>query len=301
MAHKNRSNWSPYKARRKTATPNEAPAGSQKIPQGRSHPSTAHVNKDKMSDPTSTGARSQFGQSRHRRSKENYTFNEADDRLFDVFRNHGFGDYPHGKRQQLTRFYQLLLHNQGENNFTRLLTLRDVGIKHFIDSLMVTRLVDLPFPLLDMGTGPGFPGIPLKIHYPEGKIILAEGVQRRVDFLKYVRSELALKNLDIIGRNINAEFVYPVQGVITRAVEDARNTLGNVISCVQTGGHVYLMKGPNCEPEIQMALDAWGEYYSFEKNIAYQLPDTPHERRLLVFKKIKTKNIPEPDWDDEDP
>lgn len=241
----------------------------------------AHKNKTNWSPMKSKSG------SKHKKPTENYTFNQADDRIYDIFRNHDFGDFPHPQRQQLTRFYELLIEHQKKQNFTRLLNLREIAIKHFIDSLMVLRVTKLQFPLLDVGTGPGFPGIPLKIACPDDKIILAEGVQKRVDFLKIVRDDLKLKHLDIIGRNVNPEFLYPVNGVITRAVEDARNTLGNVIQCLQTGGRVFLMKGPNCEPEIEPALKQWGEYYELEKNIPYSLPQTQHERRLLVFRKIK--------------
>lgn len=239
------------------------------------------------------GSSRKSGTPRHRRPDEKYEFSEADDRIYDIFRNHGFGDVPHETRMQLTRYYLLLMENQHERNFTRLLTLRDVAIKHFIDSLIVPTLIELPFPLLDMGTGPGFPGIPLKILNPKKTIILAEGVQKRVEFLKHVRHTLGLTALPIIGRNVNQEFFYPVHGVITRAVEDARNTLGNVVNCVQTGGHVILMKGPNCTPEIEMALDAWGEYFDLEKDIPYELPKTPHQRRLLIFKKRKPHPLPD--------
>lgn len=266
MAHKNRSNWSPYKARQQgSPTRKSAPA----TPPG----------------------------SRHKKPQENYAFAEADDRIRNIFSNHGFGDYPHDKRNQLTRFYQLLMENQKTENFTRLLSLRDVAIKHFIDSLMVTRLTDLDFPLLDMGTGPGFPGIPLKIHYPDKRIILAEGVQRRVNFLKHVREEMRLSGLDIIGRNINETCLYPVNGVITRAVEDARNTLGNILYCLQNGGRVFLMKGPGVSPEIPVALDTWGEYFKLEKDIAYEIPQSPHQRRLLIFRKIKPAPLRDLDAD----
>jgi 16S rRNA (guanine527-N7)-methyltransferase len=271
MAHKNTSNWSPYKARK------ENQKGTVRGAQG---PNQASAGKGSQAN-------------RHRKPVERYDFHEADDRIYDVFRNHGFGDYPHAKRMELTKFYQLLMDNQHEQNFTRLLSIRDVAIKHFIDSLIVARLTKLQFPLLDMGTGPGFPGIPLQIDFPNETIILAEGVQRRVEFLKRVRDELGLRNLKIIGRNVNAEFFYPVQGVITRAVEDARNTLGNVVNCLQTGGRVYLMKGPNCTPEIEMALSAWGEYFSLDQDISYELPNSPHERRLLVFKKLKPHPLPD--------
>lgn len=228
------------------------------------------------------------GRGVHRKPTQVYPFQEADDRIFDIFRNHGFEDFPHPARQQLVRFYELLMRNQEQENFTRLLTIRDVAIKHFIDCLIVARLTKLVFPLLDIGTGPGFPGIPLKIAFPDRKIILAEGVQKRVEFLKKVRDELKLKQLDIIGRNVNDTFVYPVQAVITRAVEEAAMTLKNVLYCLQTGGKVFLMKGPNVDGELKSAQSEWSEYYRLEDDIHYELPHTPHKRRLLVWTKIKT-------------
>lgn len=291
MAHKNRSNWSPYTARRKKGGEGSGVAPSSAAKDGYKPKGAQPPSSNSKTSPAKAGF-SQDG-SRHRKPIQTYGFAEADDRIYDVFRNHDFGDYPHAKRQQLTRFYELLMANQNEQNFTRLLNLRDIAIKHFIDSLLVTKHVDLKFPLLDMGTGPGFPGIPLKIHFPKETIVLAEGVQRRVEFLKQVRAAMNLEHLPIVGRNVNIEFFYPVQGVITRAVEDARNTLGNVINSVQTGGEVVLMKGPNCTPEIQPALDAWGEYFELKKDIAYEIPKTPHERRLLVFKKLKPAPLPD--------
>jgi len=262
MAHKNRSNWNPYSARkqaRKTSQPSPSPAKSE----------------------------GELNQPRKKEAIKTYSFNEADDRIYDVFRHHGFKDYPHEKRQQLTRFFLLLLENQKVENFTRLLSLRDVAIKHFIDSLMVSRLVKLPASLLDLGTGAGFPGIPLKIDQPDIEIVLAEGVQRRVGFLKEARDQLHLSGLKIIGRNIDETFMYPVQGVITRAVEDARNTLGKVLYCLPVGGKVFLMKGPGVDPEIPMAEKAWGQYFRLKEDIAYTLENTPNQRRLLVYEKTK--------------
>ncbi|MCJ8275906.1 MAG: 16S rRNA (guanine(527)-N(7))-methyltransferase RsmG [Bdellovibrionales bacterium] len=256
MAHKNTSNWSPYKGQKKGPL-----------------------------------------RGRHKKPQRIFKFGEADDRLRDIFVNHGFDHkIDHKTRHQFVRFYQLLMENQKKQNFTRLTSIKDIGIKHFVDCMMVNKLIPLKFPLLDMGTGPGFPGIPLKIIVgQEKKIILAEGVQKRVSFLKKVREELKLENLDIIGRNITDEFEYPVQGVITRAVEDAQNTLGNVINCLQTGGCVYLMKGPNVGPEIEVALKKWGDYYKLEKDRSYTLPNTPHERRLVVFRKTKSLERAEDD------
>ncbi len=224
---------------------------------------------------------------KHRKSTESYSLEEADDRFYDHFRHHGFGDYPHDKRKLLTRFYLLLMEEQNKQNITRLLTVRDTAIKHYIDCLMVPRLIELQYPLLDIGTGAGFPGIPLKIDIPDQTIILSEGVQKRVEFLKQVREKLKLPKLDILGRNINPTFVYPIRGAITRAVEDISQTLESVINALQLGGDVYFMKGPGVDPEIPKALDKFGEYYDLHKDITYELPKSPHQRRLVVFRKKK--------------
>lgn len=262
MAHKNKTNISPYKARQKSGP--KPPAALK---------------------------------GKHKKPESIFSIEEANDRLLDIFRNHGFTGVNHEQRRQLAHFYRLLMENQEKENFTRLLKIRDIAIRHYIDCLIVAQLTKLQFPLMDVGTGPGFPGIPLKILFPEERIILAEGVQRRVEFLKTVREEMHLKNLDIIGRNINPYFAYPVQGVITRAVEDVRNTLSNVLTCLQLGGCVYLMKGPNVDPEIEVAEKEVGEYYKLEQDVAYSLPETTHNRRLLVYRKIKL--APLPDFDEE--
>ncbi len=265
MAHKNKSNYSPYKARQEARNKNISPHEAPKALLGK-----------------------------HKKPEFIYSINEANDRLADIFHNHDF-KCSHSERMMLAHFYRLLMENQEKENFTRLLKLRDIAIKHYIDSMIVSELTDLKFPLMDVGTGPGLPGVPLKIRYPNQKILLAEGVQRRVEFLKQVRQEMKLHDLDIIGRNINKYFAYPVNGVITRAVEDIRNTLGNVLSCLQLGGHVYFMKGPGVDPEITQALKEYGQYYQLIKDTSYSLPETPHNRRLVIFEKIKNAPLPEDD------
>lgn len=264
MAHKNKENYSPYKARKEKAGVSLKGQVHEAIP----------------------------ALKREHKAETIYPIEVANDRLADLFRNHDF-KCSHEERRKLAQFYFFLMKNQEHQNFTRLLKIKDIAIKHFIDSMILTELVDFEFPLLDLGTGPGFPGVPLKIRFPDKKILLAEGVQKRVEFLKQVREELQLKNLDIIGRNINEHFVYPVQSVITRAVEDIPNTLKNVLSCLQKGGRVYFMKGPAVDPEIQMAKEEMSEFYSLEKDIAYDLKHTSNHRRLVVFRKIKNAPLPE--------
>lgn len=281
MAHKNKTNYSPYKARQEKRQETRQQELRQKGLGGVTlPPSTSNMGK-------------------HKKPETIYELHEANDRLADIFRNHDFNLVSHEQRLQLAHFYRLLMLNQEKENFTRLLKLRDIAIKHFIDSIFITSLTKFQFPLLDVGTGPGFPGIPLKIMFPEDKILLGEGVQRRVEFLKHVRSEMDLQNLDILGRNINKHCVYPVNGAITRAVEDISNTLTNVLNCLQIGGKVYFMKGPGVDPEIKAAKENWSEYYKLVQDTAYTLPHTPHERRLVVFEKIKHRPLPAEDEGEE--
>ena len=224
----------------------------------------------------------------HKTPEKIYGTNEADQRLYDIFRNHGLADFPHPERRRLVEFYQLLMTHQLRDNVTRLVKFRDIAIKHFVDSVIVPKFCQLRFPLLDVGTGPGFPGIPLKIMFPKEKIILAEGVRRRVDFLKAVREDMKLTNLDIIGRNIDDTFELPVQGVITRAVEEVGHTLKNVSRCLAVGGDVFFMKGPNCDEEIARAAKTWAPYFDLVADIPYDLPNTPHQRRLVIYRKLKS-------------
>ncbi len=240
---------------------------------------------------------------RHKLPEIIYKGAEAKARLVDLFRRRLKVLPSENQMSQFTHFYELLMNTQKVHNFTRLVSIRDVGIKHFIDCWMVGDLVPLEFPLLDVGTGPGFPGIPLKIRYPKEKILLGEGVQKRVEFLKLVRDELQLENLPIVGRNINFYFAYPVRSVITRAVEDIDDTLLNVSTCLQTGGKVYFMKGPAVSDELLTLNEFSKTYYKLIKDISYELPESPHKRRLVVFEKIKATPLPdfelEPDPEDE--
>ncbi len=188
--------------------------------------------------------------------------------------------------EQFSKFYTFLMNYNRKYNLTRLTTFEEVVLKHFVDCVYVSQMMKLPTPLIDMGSGAGFPGVPLKIVNPDVRVILVEGVQKKVEFLKELRDHLKLKGLDIIGRNVDPKMMYPVQGVITRAVEDSRATLGNVINCVQTGGLVILMKTPGIDGEISQAQEHYKGQYEMTINQDYSLGNTTHMRKLLVFKKL---------------
>jgi len=191
-----------------------------------------------------------------------------------------------GQLELLTRFHRFLLEKNRKLNLTRILNLEDIVVKHYVDCFMVSRLLpDLPAPLLDIGTGGGFPGIPLKILAPDLHIILGEGVRKRVNFLREARAELGMEKLDIIGRNIDTDFEYPVNGTITRAVAPLRDTLKRVRSCLMPGGLAIFMKGPNVEEEKKEAAQLSSMYEEVD-DISYDLPGTQYRRRLIIYRKL---------------
>jgi 16S rRNA (guanine527-N7)-methyltransferase len=184
------------------------------------------------------------------------------------------------------KHYKLLARWNQIHNLTRIRDFKDIMIKHYVDSFLVANLVDLPESLLDIGTGPGFPGIPLKIVRPQIHLILAERIQKRVLFLAEVKKKLGLANVEIIGRRIDKNFSEPVNGVITRALGSIAETLPKLAGCLLPGGVVLFMKGPKVDEEIKKAQRIIEGRYLLEKDTAYTLPIKGHKRRLLTFRRL---------------
>ena len=191
-----------------------------------------------------------------------------------------------GQLEQLWTYHTLLRRHNAQLNLTRIHNFTNMVLKLYVDSILPGRLMALPSALLDLGTGPGMPGIPLKIAFPDLNVTLAESRGKRVDFLKMVVDRLQLKDTIVIGKTITPDFDMPVENVITRAVEDISLTLERVGGCLETGGRVIFMKGPDCADEILAAGEKYRSRFRLLQLIDYEIPHTPHERRLVVFQRI---------------
>ena len=188
---------------------------------------------------------------------------------------------------QLWAYHGMLRAANEDLNMTRIHNFENMVLKHYVDCLLVLKFVDLPDPLMDMGSGPGLPGIPLKIARPELSMILAEPRGGRVAFLEEVIARLGLKKIEVYGGKIGPKFDRPVGGVITRAVASIPETLDRVANCLMPGGKLILMKGPDCSAEIREAASSHAESYRLLKDQAYAIPETPHERRLVVYERLE--------------
>lgn len=191
-----------------------------------------------------------------------------------------------GQLSALWTYHQLLRQYDAELNLTRIHNFDNMVHKLYADSMLPALQTQLPSPLMDLGTGPGMPGIPLKIFRPELHLLLAESRKARVDFLRTAVDALGLSDVEIIGRGIAPDFDRPVNGVITRAVENIADTLDRISGCLVQGGIAVFMKGPHCDAEIEDAAVRFSGEYSLSADMAYAIPQTPHQRRLVCYRRL---------------
>ncbi|MFO7784985.1 MAG: RsmG family class I SAM-dependent methyltransferase [Thermodesulfobacteriota bacterium] len=188
--------------------------------------------------------------------------------------------------EQFWLYHGLLRHHNIELNLTRVYNFTGMVLKLYVDSVLPARMIDLPSPLMDLGSGPGMPGIPLKIMHPDLEVFLAERRARRAAFLREVIDRLGLEGIGVIDRNITPDFERPFRGVITRALERIDQTLERIQGCLEEKGLVIFMKGPACEPELAHALERFGRRFALVEDASYRIGQTLHQRRLLVFERL---------------
>ncbi len=184
--------------------------------------------------------------------------------------------------------YDLIVSHNDELDLTRITRPEDIIVKHFIDSTFVLTLADIPSPVLDIGTGAGFPGIPLKIMNSGLRVILAEPKHRRVAFMKMAIDRLGLTNAEIYPHLVTDLSFFDVRGVITRALEPVKETLERVDHFLPANGRVLFMKGPGVDGELSREGGESVAGFEIEDDKHYTLPGTEHRRRLLIYRKTRS-------------
>ncbi len=156
---------------------------------------------------------------------------------------------------QLDKYYKLLKEWNEKINLTRIIEEKDVYLKHFYDSLTLSRDVDLNknLKLCDIGTGAGFPGLVLKIVFPNLKITLVDSLLKRIKFLDIVIDELGLTGIETVHSRAEdyAKLHKNEFDIVTsRAVSRLNNLLDYSIPLIKKNGYFIPMKA-NCEDEIK--------------------------------------------------
>lgn len=194
---------------------------------------------------------------------------------------------------QFVRYYELLMEKNKVMNLTAITEFCDVVSKHFIDSLMICKVTEPKGKLIDIGTGAGFPGIPLKIVYPDLKMVLLDSLNKRVQFLNEVIRELGLNDIDAIhGRaeDFARNELYREQSdiCVSRAVANLSSLAEYCIPFLKKGGFFAAYKSGNIQEELEAAKKA---IYilggKLENKVEVQLPDTDISRCILQIRKIK--------------
>ena len=186
---------------------------------------------------------------------------------------------------KLDQFYHLMLEWNEKINLTRITVEEDVYLKHFYDALTINKVVDLKEvnTLCDVGTGAGFPGIVVKIVFPQLKVTLIDSLQKRVNYLNSIIKELDLKDIEAIhtrGEDYKGNF----DVVTSRAVANIEKLVNYTMHLVSKNGVFVAMKG-NIEEELTKEVKRKLETkYQIIEVESFLLPKEKSTRSLVVMK-----------------
>jgi len=184
---------------------------------------------------------------------------------------------------------ELLKWNQ-KMNLTAIRTAKGVVIKHFLDSLSVCSHIPGHASLLDVGSGAGFPGIPLKMVQASLQVTLIDSVRKKVDFQKHIVRLLGLRGIEAVhGRvqeeKVVQEMVERFDMTISRAFSDTATFLKLSHLLLKRGGMAIAMRGKTTEEEFQRLSMEEEERYRLQKQVSFVLPFSNIERTILLFEK----------------
>lgn len=196
---------------------------------------------------------------------------------------------------QIKKFFeymQLLLEWNEKINLTAITEVDDIILKHFIDSLTVIKYIKENDKIIDVGTGAGFPGIPVGILNLDADIILLDSLNKRINFLNEVCNKLELKNIRTIhgraedfGQTKETRENFDI--AVSRAVANMTTLVEYLIPFVKVGGCAICMKGPEIDEELSKAKFAIKELGGkVEKVEKFILPNSDIERNIVIIKKI---------------
>jgi 16S rRNA (guanine527-N7)-methyltransferase len=200
------------------------------------------------------------------------------------------------KYDQFITYKELIQEWNEKINLTAITEDEQIIKKHFIDCIKSSRFCELgkATSIIDVGTGAGFPGIPLKIMYPDKKIVLLDSLNKRVNFLNQVIGKLDLNNIEAFhGRaeefSRKSDFREKFDIAVSRAVANMTLLSELCIPYVKIGGYFVALKGPSVDVELNEAKNAIEKLGGkLQEIIKVEIEDTDLQHNLVVIKKVKS-------------
>ena len=197
---------------------------------------------------------------------------------------------------QIEQFYiymKLLTEWNEKINLTAIIEPKEIILKHFIDSLTISSQIQQSRTIADIGSGAGFPGIPLKIVNPEKELVLIDSLSKRVNFLNEVIKKCNINGITAIHARVeeighNSKYRGQFDVTTSRAVAKLNVLLEYMMPLVKLGGKCICLKGPNIDDEIEESKKALnilgGEISKIEK---INLPDSDNKRTIIEVLSVK--------------
>lgn len=223
----------------------------------------------------------------------------------DILQKHGFEPEV---CEDFDTYYKLLIDWNEKINLTAITDEREAAFKHFIDSVSALDcgLFKEGAKIIDVGTGAGFPGLPLKIYRSDLNVTLMDSLNKRINFLNEVTDVLGLDGIETIharaeelGRNKKHREKYDI--CVSRAVANLASLTELCMPFVKVGGYFISLKGPKAKEEVEdakKAIELLGGEFVEIKN--YAIDETDLDHNLVIIKKIKPcdkrfpRNAPKP-------
>ena len=197
---------------------------------------------------------------------------------------------------QFNIYYEFLIQENAKYNLTAITDHKEVEIKHFEDSLSVGEALDFGAitTICDVGSGAGFPGIPLKIKYPHIKLTIIEPTTKKCTFLHELVLKCDLKDVIIINdRAENCKAQRDLFDCVTSRAVGAMPMLAELcLPLVKKGGYFIAMKGPDYEEDLKQATRAFKMLGAeVEAIIPIQLRDNMGKRTLIKIRKVTSTPV----------
>lgn len=197
--------------------------------------------------------------------------------------------------EQFLKYYEMLIEKNKVMNLTAITEYEDVLKKHFVDSVSLVKAMNLSCGLsvIDIGTGAGFPGLALKLAFPELKVTLLDSLNKRIQFLNNVIKELGVDGVETIHGRAE-DFAAPgklrekYDLCVSRAVANLSTLCEYCLPFVKVGGLFVSYKSEKISEELAAAKRAVSSLGgNVEKQVEFMLPDSDSYRNLVLIRKEK--------------